>query len=102
MKYQLLLAILLMFSIGNAQNLPGIKLKIKKAQDEIVLDGILDEQSWQDADVAEDWYQNFPVDSLPSPFQTEARMTFSDEFIYVSFVCYDELYILSQTLLYLP
>ena len=90
MKYQLLVAILLMFSIGNAQNLPGIKLKIKKAQDEIVLDGILDEQSWQDADVAEDWYQNFPVDSLPSPFQTEARMTFSDEFIYVSFVCYDD------------
>ena len=55
-----------------------------------MLDGVLDEQAWKEADVAGNWYQNFPVDSLPSPFQTEARMTFNDEFLYVSFVCFDD------------
>ena len=89
-KYPFLLVLLFLYSIGHAQNLPGTKLKIKKSQSEIVLDGVLDEQSWKEADVADNWYQNFPVDSLPAPFQTEARLTFNDEFIYVSFVCFDD------------
>ncbi len=90
MRFLFLLIFLILFAFGNAQNLPGIKLEIKKLEGEIVLDGVLDEPSWKDADVAKDWYQNFPVDSLPSPFQTEARLTFNDEFIYVSFVCFDD------------
>ncbi len=84
------MALLLLFSIGHAQNLPGTKLKIKKSQGEIVLDGVLDEQAWKEADVADNWYQNFPVDSLPAPFQTQARVTFNDDFLYVSFVCFDD------------
>lgn len=90
MKRLLLLAMLFLFSVAQGQNLPGTKLKIKKSHGEIVLDGVLDEQAWKEADVAENWYQNFPVDSLPSPFQTEARMTFNDEFVYVSFICFDD------------
>ncbi|MBC8770023.1 carbohydrate binding family 9 domain-containing protein [Arenibacter sp. BSSL-BM3] len=90
MKLSILLATLFLYLIGNAQNLPGTKLKIKKFSGEIVLDGILDEVAWKEADVADNWYQNFPVDSLPSPFQTEARLTYNDEFLYVSFVCYDD------------
>jgi|TARA_R110002153_G_scaffold1177_3_gene5787 hypothetical protein len=90
MKYCLHLTLLFLSSIIYAQNLPGTKLKIKKFHGDIVLDGVLDENAWKEADVADDWYQNFPVDSLPSPFQTEARMTYNDEFLYVSFVCYDD------------
>ncbi|MCM4151212.1 hydrolase [Arenibacter sp. N53] len=90
MKLSVLLAFLLLYSVGYAQNIPGTKLNIKKFNGEIVLDGVLDEVAWKEADVADNWYQNFPVDSLPSPFQTEARMTFNDEFLYVSFVCYDD------------
>jgi hypothetical protein len=54
------------------------------------LDGILDESDWQTADVADDWYTNYPVDTVRAPFQTEARFTFDDEFFYASFVCYDD------------
>lgn len=90
MKCLLPLAMLLLIPIARGQHLPGTKLKIKKSHGEIVLDGVLNEKAWEEADVAENWYQNFPVDSLPAPFQTEARMTFKDEFIYVSFVCYDD------------
>ncbi len=72
-----------------AQNKPGTGLRIKKAKGVIKLDGILDEGDWQDANVAKDWYLNYPVDTAKAPFQTEARLTFNDHFIYVSFVCYD-------------
>lgn len=73
-----------------AQNMPGIALNIKKAKGEIVLDGQLNEPDWQEADPAKDWYMNYPVDSEPASFQTEARLTFNDHFLYISFVCQDD------------
>lgn len=73
-----------------AQNKPGTPLHIKKAKGEIVLDGRLEEQDWLEADVATDWFLNYPVDTAAAPYQTEARVTFNDQFFYVSFVCYDD------------
>ncbi len=75
---------------GYGQNQPGTELHIKKATGTITLDGKLDESDWQTADVADDWYANFPVDTVRAPFQTEARFTFDGEFFYASFVCYDD------------
>jgi hypothetical protein len=77
-------------SLFNPRIYYGSKLKIKKAKDKIKLDSILNEQSCEDADVGDNCYENYPTDSLPSPFQTEAYLTFNDEFLYVSFVCYDD------------
>lgn len=74
----------------NAQNQPGTSLSIQKAKGEIRIDGVLDEADWQNADVADNWYLNYPVDSIRAPFQTEARLTFDEENFYVSFVCYDD------------
>jgi hypothetical protein len=76
--------------ILRAQNRPGTSHHIKKAQGEIVLDGKLDEEDWKTAQVAKDWYLNFPVDTAQSPFQTEARVTFDDQNFYVSFRCIDD------------
>ncbi|MEM7371915.1 MAG: DUF5916 domain-containing protein [Bacteroidota bacterium] len=73
-----------------AQNQPGTALHIKKAKGEIVLDGILDEADWQQAQAADNWYLNFPVDTLPSPLTTIAKLTFDDEFLYAAFVCEDD------------
>ena len=73
-----------------AQNKPGTFLHIKKAKGEITLDGKLNEADWQAADVAKNWSLNFPVDTALAPYQTEARVTFDDQFFYVSFVCYDD------------
>ena len=78
------------FTDGYSQNQPGAELHIKKAKGTITLDGVLDESDWQTADVADDWYTNYPVDTLRAPFQTEGRFTFDDEFFYASFVCYDD------------
>ncbi len=89
MKFFLLFFILFPFLLA-AQNLPGSKLSIKKATDEINLDGKLDEQAWKEAQVAKNWNLNYPIDTALAPFQTEARMTFNNQFLYVSFVCYDD------------
>ncbi len=72
------------------RNLPGKELHIKKAKGEIKLDGILDEEDWKEADVANNFYLNYPVDSAAAPFQSEARLTFTDHALYVSYVCYDD------------
>ena len=84
------LAILTLSHGAFAQNKPGTQLHIKRAQGEIKLDGIIDEPDWLAADVAGNWYLNYPVDTVQAPFQTEARLTFNDHFLYVSIVCYDD------------
>ncbi len=56
----------------------------------MVLDGKLDEQDWKDAYVATNFFLNYPVDTAAAPFQTEARLTFDDHALYVSFVCFDD------------
>lgn len=86
----LILALLAFPATLLAQNMPGATLHIRKTTEEIKLDGKLEEQTWQDAQVADGWFLNYPVDTIPAPFQTEARVTFDDEFFYVSFVCYDD------------
>jgi hypothetical protein len=87
--YCLGLLFLFVFEL-DAQNKPGKQLTIKKAKGHIVLDGKLDEADWQEAEVAKDFFLNYPVDTTLAPFQTEARVTFDDHFFYASFICYDD------------
>jgi Domain of unknown function (DUF5916)/Carbohydrate family 9 binding domain-like len=75
---------------GYAQNKPGMQLPIRKAKNPIHLDGKLDEPDWAEATVAKDFFLNYPVDTTFARFQTEARLTFDDSNLYVSFVCYDD------------
>lgn len=92
-NYLVALSLLLAILVCNdllAQNKPGTPLQIKKATDKIVLDGQLEEASWKQADVADNWFLTYPIDSVAAPFQTEARLTFDEDNIYVSFVCYDD------------
>lgn len=74
----------------HAQNKPGLELEIRKTSTAIKLDGVLDELSWTSAQVASGFFMNFPYDTALAPFQTEARLTFDEHNLYVSFVCYDD------------
>jgi len=77
-------------SLSLAQNKPGTGLPITKAKGAIKIDGVLDEEDWKLAEVATNFFLNYPTDTLLAAFQTEARITFDDDFFYVSFVCYDD------------
>lgn len=76
--------------LAQTRNKPGTGVAISRAKGAIVIDGVLDEEDWKAAAVATNFYLNYPVDSLPASFQTEVRLTFDDDFFYLSFVCYDD------------
>jgi len=59
------------------------QLRVKKAHDKIEIDGVLDDSDWQDADIATDFWQYFPIDTMISKVVREARITFDDQFLYV-------------------
>jgi len=85
--------VLVLFSIPFyviGQNLPQeAEVSISKAIDLIKVDGILDEETWSNADMAKDFYQSYPVDNDFATSQTEVRITFDDNFMYFGIICYD-------------
>jgi Domain of unknown function (DUF5916)/Carbohydrate family 9 binding domain-like len=65
------------------------KLNIKKAIQSIKIDGSLEESDWKDAQIATGFQVHYPQNGATPKFQTEARITYDDHFLYVGFVCYD-------------
>jgi len=84
------LAIASLPSLAQVKNGPGLELGIQKATDVIIVDGKLDEATWKAASVATNFYLNYPVDTTLAKFQTEARVAYDDDNLYVSLVCYDD------------
>lgn len=92
-KSLLLLLISLYYSVNcNGQatatdNDKKFQFHIKKAIGKMVLDGKLDEADWKNAEVATNFRQSLPYDTSLAINQTEARITFDDNYLYVSGVC---------------
>lgn len=64
------------------------QIRIKKAQEPIKLDGLLEEDAWQTGEEKADHFKLcFPNDTAYSPWGTEARVCFDDRFLYVGFIC---------------
>ena len=66
------------------------RLAIRKATSKIHLDGQLDEPAWQEAQVAGDFFQNFPMDSSFAALQAEVRLAFDESFLYVGATVYQQ------------
>lgn len=58
-------------------------LVIKKAKGKINLDAQMNEMDWQEAAIADNFTQFFPSDSVPAKAQTEIRMTYDEDNLYV-------------------
>lgn len=78
------LVLLLSFSglLVNAQT-EKRSVFVKKIDQEILLDGILDEAVWDLADSASDFWQLFPTDSLKAQDITEVKLLYNDTHIYI-------------------
>lgn len=63
---------------------------ILKVSSEIILDGKLDEQTWNNAEIGTGFFQTFPTDTLAAIDATEFRLAYDDQFLYVSTKCYDQ------------
>jgi len=63
-------------------------LHIQETDEEIILDGVLDEAAWQTGKANGMFWQIFPGDSTHAEGQTEMYMTYDDKNIYIGVICY--------------
>lgn len=80
MKKILAFALLLTTCLGFSQTK---SFKVKFISEPITLDGILNEAVWQEADIATDFWQYFPTDSVQAKQQAEIKMLYDDTNLYV-------------------
>ncbi len=66
------------------------EVHVKWIEEEISLDGKLDEGVWNTTDVATDFWQYFPTDTLLSTSQTEIRMLFDKKYLYIGIKLYSQ------------
>ena len=59
------------------------KIFAKKVDEEIVLDGEMNEQFWKDAQLSSGFVQYRPRDSVSAELDTEFRVAYSDKFLYI-------------------
>lgn len=87
-----MLALLLTQTLIGQNTLAAEKFQvsIRKSPDAIRLDGALDEPAWQQAQIAKDFFQNFPFDTSYANLKSEVRLTFDQNFLYVSAVLYQK------------
>ncbi|MFM9840917.1 MAG: DUF5916 domain-containing protein [Cyclobacteriaceae bacterium] len=83
----LLLLLSIFCSATVSAQLPG--LHIQRAISPITIDGVMDEEAWKDAEVADHFKQLFPFDSSYAKVPTEVRVTYDDRFIYVFAIMYN-------------
>jgi hypothetical protein len=76
---------------ARSKRIPEKTVKIAKSDSKIVVDGVLDEEAWKDADIATGFQENFPSDQSAAESRTEVRFTYDEHSIYVGITCYDSL-----------
>ncbi len=83
MKVNLPLYLLTVLLIWIALDSQGQDLLIKRATTPIIIDGVMDEGAWEEADVADRFNQTFPYDSSEAIAASEVRMTYDDDYVYL-------------------
>ena len=74
--------------LSYSQELPEKSFTVKYITEEITLDGALDDYVWGLAEAADDFWEYFPVDSLPAREQTEIKMLYDDTNLYIGITVY--------------
>ena len=70
-------------------NTNNYRLSIQKTNEKIKIDGVLDEATWKNAAVAEDFFMITPVDTGKATQFSEARMSFDEENLYLSIIFFN-------------
>lgn len=102
LRHLLILSSLLIWSLAYSQtrNQDTYQLNIEESNQKINIDGVLEEAAWQTADKADQFWEKFPNDKkrAEANIQTEVKMTYDDDFLYIGIVCHDTSYYVIQTL----
>ncbi|MFO7889376.1 MAG: DUF5916 domain-containing protein [bacterium] len=65
------------------------ELTANRTNSPIIIDGILDESAWQQADSIDTFYQFQPHHNAPATFTTIVQAVYDEEMLYVAFDCKD-------------
>lgn len=61
---------------------------LRRSQEKIIIDGKLDEGAWYTGSPADNFWENFPTDTILCDSKTEIYMTFDDTHLYIGAKCY--------------
>ena len=85
-------AVLLLFSIVISYGYSySQQLTATRIDDNINIDGVLDESQWQSAGQISDFYQFQPNHGEPASLNTVVKMLYTESVLYFGFYCYDSL-----------
>lgn len=101
----LLLILSTVFIEANSQNKNATsgtipEYSIKPISGEIKIDGFLNDEAWKSAETIKNFWMSFPVDNKAADpeIQTEVKMTFDSQFLYISAICHGSDNYIIQTL----
>ena len=84
-----LISICPLFLLGQA-NQPGEPISVYYTSEKIKADGVLDEAIWKNAIPGNKFFQNFPHDTAYATNDTEIRLAYDDDNLYVALTCYSQ------------
>ncbi|MEY4902270.1 MAG: hypothetical protein RLZZ292_85 [Bacteroidota bacterium] len=85
--FALFVSVSFLFAQNNKEK---YQYSIQKSSSKITLDGNLEETAWKTAQSVGQFFLNRPSDTTFAKQQTEVRMTFDDNFLYIGAVCYQD------------
>jgi len=91
---------ILSYALSAQNNAQAYRLNIKRMDEKIRLDGMLDEPFWEDLEIATNFWMNFPVGGTPvdDEVQTSVKIAYDDDFIYIGVECHGKGPFLVQSL----
>ncbi len=103
MKYIYLVFLMLCSSLLPAQSVePNLKVdhryNITEKVDDIIVDGVLDEETWTQSEIGSDFWQKVPYFEAHADPKTEIRLCYDDKNLYVAAKCYQSEPIVSTSL----
>ena len=88
MKYLFLFVFLLLGFPVFAQKINNAyKLRIAETRAPVVVDGLLEEDAWKNAEPAKDFFMVSPMDTSFAKVLTEVRMSYDKDNLYISAIC---------------
>ena len=89
MKYicTLILCLECFYSIAQKKN-SSFRLHVHKANSPIIIDGVMNEPAWQQAETASNFFMVLPMDTSKALVSTNVKMSYDDKNIYIVAVCY--------------
>lgn len=66
------------------------EITIQRTSSPIIVDGVLDETAWITSAIATGFTETFPDDQVRPPYDTEVRILYDDDYLYLGFKAFDD------------